>query len=280
MNDYLKVCYTKRLNFGDLLNPLIFERVLSHKIVLANEYNSDITGIGSGLRRFVKPKGYMYRSVSSAFNYALAQLYRHPLIIWSAGFTYYPQGDEILIRPNVKIASVRGQLTKKRLSNIVGHPLDITTGDGGLLAGELLTKRSVKNYHLGIIPHISERKELFYQELNHKIKDSILIDVQDDPLDIIKLIDQCECVISSSLHGLIVADSLNIPNVRVKLTDRLVGDGYKFDDYYSSFDLDSIFLDLKADIVNVDRIINDYRLKQNIIDDKKKEIIKAFNRYL
>jgi hypothetical protein len=44
-------------------------------------------------------------------------------------------------------------------------------------------------------------------------------------------------VISSSLHGLIVADSLGIPNVWLRLSPDVLGGDYKFKDYYSVFGL-------------------------------------------
>ena len=37
------------------------------------------------------------------------------------------------------------------------------------------------------------------------------------------------------MHGLICADSLLIPNVRMILSDKIIGGDYKFDDYYSAF---------------------------------------------
>ena len=48
---------------------------------------------------------------------------------------------------------------------------------------------------------------------------------------VIHEIAKCEHILSSSLHGLVVADALGIPNGWIKLSDRVVGDGFKFKDY-------------------------------------------------
>lgn len=57
-------------------------------------------------------------------------------------------------------------------------------------------------------------------------------------LKIILYIDEvceCETILSSSLHGCIVADAYNIPNLWTKFTDyRAEDNGFKFRDYYLS----------------------------------------------
>ena len=51
--------------------------------------------------------------------------------------------------------------------------------------------------------------------------------------DVIDEIKKCECVISSSLHGLIISDAYGIANVRVKFSDSIKGGDFKYKDYYS-----------------------------------------------
>jgi pyruvyltransferase len=46
-------------------------------------------------------------------------------------------------------------------------------------------------------------------------------------------------VLSSSLHGLVIADSLRIPNQWAKLSTLIIGDDYKFVDYYSCFGIEN-----------------------------------------
>ena len=55
----------------------------------------------------------------------------------------------------------------------------------------------------------------------------------------------CEAIISSALHGLIAADSFFFPNRWIKLSDNLMGGDFKFNDYYSVYDIDIQPLDLR-----------------------------------
>ena len=57
--------------------------------------------------------------------------------------------------------------------------------------------------------------------------------------NIINQIKECEIIISSSLHGLILADAYEKPSLRFNYSNKLVGGDFKFEDYYSGVGLDS-----------------------------------------
>lgn len=89
---------------------------------------------------------------------------------------------------------------------------------------------------MGVVPHYVDKgsKEI---QLIRSLSSIKLIDVFSPVEEVLREIQQCEFIISSSMHGLIVADSFGIPNNRVKFSDGII-DNYKFVDYYSSFNID------------------------------------------
>lgn len=272
MSKIVKVCYSVRNNFGNALNPILIEHIFGKKVIWSDEYNCETSGIGSGLRLFFRKPHKIDKQKKSENSFQCQ--------IWSAGFLSTPANDIVPIK-DFNISSVRGELSKVFLEKLYNKSLDITTGDAGLLAGELVDKVNRKKYRLGIIPHDRERQEKHFIDLLNNNPNSVIIDVQDNPLSIIKIMSMCDCIVSSSLHGLVVADSLGIPNRWIKLTDKLLGDGFKFYDYYSTFGIETTALDINnITKIDIDRIIGEYRVTKSMVDIKKQEIITAFNMYI
>lgn len=276
----IKMCYSVRNNLGDKLNVLISEKIFGYKAIFANPYECNISGIGSGLGRFFMPVKDIFTSVEGMKKYVVGHRSSESCVIWSAGFLSSQVGKEIPLRRKIEVASVRGELSKERVEKAVGRKLNITTGDGGLLASELLRGKIEKKYTLGIIPHEKERGEPKFKAIADSFKHSIIIDVTGDTDQVLREISSCELILSSSLHGLIVADSFGIPNRRAILTSKLAGDGFKFRDYYSSFHVspEPINLNNTANIRFSD-IEDKYFIEEAAVEKKKEEIKYAFARY-
>lgn len=276
----VKVCYTNRKNIGDSINPYILERIFQVDFENVDYRNCDITGIGSGLRRFfVKPD-----SLHGLKSIILGRLKSRPLILWSAGFLQTPTGREICTRKNVVVASVRGELSKKWVEKLLNRKLNCTTGDAGLLAAELITKPATKKYEVGIIPHDKDRGDAIVEKLHKNLPHSTVIDVQGDVMEVLNKIASCRTIVSSSLHGLIIADSFHIPNVHIIISDRLSGDGFKFHDYYSCYSMSDIAIDIRDEeclkSICEEKITAGYKVNPVAVEKKKSEIKEAFWKYL
>jgi pyruvyltransferase len=98
-------------------------------------------------------------------------------------------------------------------------------------------------------------------------------------------INRCECIASSSLHGLIFSDSFSIPNVHLKFSNKLAGGNHKFNDYYLGMNTSHNFLDFSKnltvnDIIKVCKVVNNELVNEKIerVHSKFKEIINLIER--
>jgi len=198
--------YDRIVNFGDLLTPSILIQ-LGLIPINSNKNDSDIISTGSILDNLSEDyNGYI---IGSGLMYDVKRKF-----------------------PNAKIRAVRGELTRSR----IGAPMNIVLADPGIIADDLIKERLEKKYELGIVPHYMDKNnENIKHIFNRYYKEILIIDVQRNPKQVISDIDKCCFILSSSLHGLVVADSLDIPNAWVVLSDKVLGNGFKFYDYQSAF---------------------------------------------
>ena len=177
----------------------------------------------------------------------------------------------------MRFHAVRGELTRRRVERMVGRTLDIPTGDGGILADELLDTLPEKRYDIGIVPHVCDLNAPAAAELVRRYDNAKLINVKDDPITVLTQIAQCRCVLSSSLHGLIAADSFHIPNLHIVFSDRPLGDGYKFDDYYSAYDVQHRPWDLRVNAApTLSEAADGWRIRPEQVEEKKRLMRAAF----
>jgi hypothetical protein len=200
--------------------------------------------------------------------------------VWSSGLI--EDGNLRIDSNELKFCSVRGKQTLARIYNI--DTADVSLGDAGLLASYLLPWFTrilpSKRYKLGILPHYADADSSFIKRFigNH---DTLIIDAKWPCKKVIKSIYKCDAILSSSLHGLIVSDSLNVPNQHIILSSRLKGGSYKFYDYYSVFDEDRYMPITPKDIDDYtvaelsDKITKDY-VQPNNLNTIKQNIISAF----
>ena len=92
-----------------------------------------------------------------------------------------------------------------------------------------------KTCSVGLIPHYIDRDDPRVKALASQIPGVVVLDVFLEPLELLRRAAACGFILSSSLHGLIVADSFGIPNAWISFSDSVRGAGFKFADYYSVF---------------------------------------------
>ncbi|MCZ0914462.1 polysaccharide pyruvyl transferase family protein [Gordonia amicalis] len=166
---------------------------------------------------------------------------RRGLKVWGSGFIMPPKGKRKYDFPDFDVYAVRGRLTLERMR----ADREVVLGDPGLLADRVYPRAKVVPGRVGFVYHHEHRKSQLLRDLAHRGLVT-LIDPLRDPRDVVLDITKCEFVFSTSLHGLIVADSFAVPNAWVALEKPLVGDRYKFEDYYSAFDGEAVRHDIEV----------------------------------
>ena len=279
-----RICFPQIPNMGDLLNKDMLEPLFHIKIQRVERHDSNISAIGSSLLLALRSRALYSINLKKRIKQGVIKTFNiDPLYIWGTGFmNYKTQEDNIIQLRNTKFLSLRGNLSKCRVERVIGKKLNIPTGDGGLLVDRWIGKIPPKKYRIGIIPHYKEKESPIVSEMRNKYSDSVIIDLGKKPIDVVKEIASCETILSSSLHGLIVADSFHIPNKHILLYpygERLLGDGFKFADYYSSYGLKDNPLDVNTtNWPTIQSIIEDYCIEPSVVEKKKDEIFSVFPR--
>lgn len=258
------ICEKEKCNLGDILNKEIVEKITNQQIESKKINKSDIIGIGSVLNEFFDTKS------------------KQKPFIWSSGFI---QPFQKKIRSKFKLAALRGKLTLDELERLTRISYDnVILGDGGLLAPYLLDKMPEKKYKLGIIPHYIDQDNQILHQLKDLVDNATIINICGDPIETIKRIAECEIIISSSLHGLIVADSLGIPNQWIRFSDKVIGNDFKFKDYYSVYDIQPKVWDIRNIAISGNDILNipkNYKITMEDVEDIQDKLIyslqKIFN---
>jgi pyruvyltransferase len=202
------VYFTNKKNVGDLINEYIIPKISGREIYkVESNWFPHLRAVGSVVG-------------SSGFN----------SYIWGGGSI---DGKEPIhsLDPK-KIFALRGLLTEKVIEKKIGKKINVPLGDPALLMPRFYFPNVEKKSNVGIIPHFSDDR-VVRELLNQVNADVELISVSQDPEQFVTQLLGCNYVISSSLHGLILADAYGIPNKWLKFSDNLLGGDFKFNDYYS-----------------------------------------------
>lgn len=202
-------------NYGDQLVPYMISKLS-----------------GKAVKRFV-PKKYSFNRFRKRY-FTIGSILKtvdKNAIVWGSGIK----------RRSVKVKdatflAVRGPLSRARLLEL-GYNCPEVYGDPALLLPQLIPDNENKTYDLGIIPHYVDY-DLVTKKFPGNDTYKVIDFITDDVVKTTKEILQCKTVISSSLHGVIVAHAYNIPALWVKFSDKVTGDNVKFYDYFESVGID------------------------------------------
>lgn len=216
-------------NFGDILTELLIKRFSSLRVDFASLTECDMFGVGSILTSI--PKAYEG-------------------IVWTTGSMY----NLDLSMPKAKLIALRGHLSKGKFTHDVGSPI---IGDAGLISDMLVKPSHNKKYALGLIPHYVDYDDPEVKRMA-RLNNVCLLNICGDYKELIEKASQCSNILASSLHGLILADSLKVPNRRIVVSNKIAGDGFKYLDYYSVFGGEQVLADPldTTGLMSTDQIIS------------------------
>lgn len=228
--------YPSKLNFGDELTPQLLERLFGLKTVWSAPDKCEVVGAGSIIE--------VVQELSR----------KNTLNVWGSGFI---QDGEQNTNSNLNFLAVRGKKSLKRINNP-----DVVLGDPGLLTALAYDGMDrTKRYKLGVIPHYVDA-EVPQLKIFKEMPSTVIINPLWPLEKVVEAICSCELILSSSLHGLIVSDSFNIPNYWMTLSDALTGGSYKFEDYYSIYDeKPDPLVALEVETISIDDLIESYEMK-------------------
>jgi pyruvyltransferase len=197
------------VNFGDFLSVKVVERMTNSPVRIykkkPNFYEKKLLAIGS----------ILYFAAEGD-------------VIWGSGINGKKPNKSDYSFSNLDIRAVRGPLTRQFLYDNFQIECPEIYGDPALLIPYLFPefeKAPNPTYDHLIIIHFSET------HLFPRCEDSNIVYATDPWNEVIQKILNSKFVISSSLHGVIVAEAFNIPAKLLRITE--TEPPFKFIDYYA-----------------------------------------------
>jgi pyruvyltransferase len=192
----------QKLNFGDELAKVVIEKILEKEVQRGN---------------LEKKSEKLLFSVGSVLNFA-----RDGDVVWGSG----SRSHNLIFPKNLDIRAVRGPLTRNLLLK-QGIACPEIYGDPALLLPLLFPeykKAQNPSFDYIIIPNIGEISAF----KNYKN----VVNPTEDYKTVVQYILRSKLVISSSLHGIIVAEAFGVPARLLKMTR--MEPFWKYLDYYES----------------------------------------------
>lgn len=237
-------------NFGDILGPTIVHQLTQEKVSPSLDKGSLVT-IGSIVN----------------LNYP------NNVKFWGSGII--SKDVELFSPERHEYLAVRGPKTRKRLLD-TGIDCPEIYGDPALLLPLMFSKKQFeteKTSKIGLLPHWVDANIFLRQQKN--FPESKFIDIRSNADSIIKEVVNSDIVITSTLHGLILCESYDVPCVYVKVGEKVMGGTFKYEDYFNSTNRDLYYLDYTNKEMNLKEIL-DYQKTIPKMDINLVPLLNAF----
>lgn len=250
----INAIWWKSNNWGDALNPVLIQYLSGLKPFRIQDYT-------------INPKNEpIYTVIGSILDWPLLKNKKilKNTVIWGTGFMI--ESGRLQGKPR-QICAVRGPLTRENILKS-GIPCPERYGDPALLYPMIYQPNINKKVKLGIIPHLLDKESNLIKNffIDPEIK---VIDIE-GPIDtIVDQICSCKYIASSSLHGIIAADAYSVPSVYIKFSEKVVGDGFKFRDYFGSVgrsDTEPLIMTEKTTVDDIYHRVSNYRIDIDVND--------------
>ncbi len=223
----MKLHYYKGTNFGDMLNPIVWEHFLPNFF----DENSDTIFLGFGsILGFELPK----ESKKIVFSTGIAV---------DETFHYY--GSIPTIDKQWDFKCVRGPLTAKTL-NI---PKELAVVDGAVLVKDIFPEKVQKRYDVSYMPHVGSLEFYDIEDLCNSMGIKFL-DPRGNCVDVIREIKESKLVLAEAMHGAIVADALGTPWIPMKMYRHI--NTFKWSDWFASMNLDHVQFEFVKELYSID----------------------------
>ena len=234
MGEYILAHWCYSSNFGDALNPYLLSKLSGKKVKYCNSftpnYKEEVLHLFRAIFHFHKYNLRLLllpeksKPVVLAVGSILSRS-RMNHLVWGGGYMDASEKGK-----GGKFLAVRGPFSANKLVE-QGYPRCTVYGDPALLLPLVYTPIIKKKYKVGIIPHLRDLSQVLHDFPNSKV-----IHLGRKIEKIIDEINSCEYILSTSLHGIIVAHAYGVPALWVK-RGYIFTDGLKFNDYFASVEI-------------------------------------------
>ncbi len=152
--------------------------------------------------------------------------------VWGSGLMHPDLGLGTAIPENIHL--LRGKKSYEALLKAGLKLDDMPLGDPLSLAPKLLGIKRTDHTtrRIGVMAHYADRQSSYVQKLL-KHPDVIDLNVHSDPVRLVEQMATCSFVLSSCLHGIILANALDVPSNWIKTDTKFAGGGFEFSDWFS-----------------------------------------------